>query len=323
MASETGTQSYNRSEEEIGGSGGGRFGQLTRNEYLEYWFVAPAILSLVALVIGPMAWSLWTSLTDLNLVVASRAGEFVGLENYVELLTNGRFWNAVGNTAYYVGIAVAIEFGLGFAIALLMANYTRGRLNEVLFTLLLLPMMMAPIVAGYMWRLMLQESFGPVNYLLGAIGLPKPGWISAPEWALNSILIADVWQWTPFMILILYTGRLAISEDLYEAARIDGADRWFTFKHVTLPQMKGVIAVALLLRAMDAFKFFDKMFVLTGGGPGTASELATYYNYLVGFSDFAMGKATAISWVLLIFAVVLANLFLFVLERTEGGDRVV
>jgi multiple sugar transport system permease protein len=204
-----------------------------------------------------------------------------------------------------------------------MANYTSGTLNRVLFTLLLLPMMMAPMVAGYMWRLIFQESFGPLNYLLELAGLPQPAWLSSANWALNSILIADIWQWTPFMILILYTGRLAINEELYEAARIDGASKWFTFRHVTLPQLKGVIAVAILIRAMDAFKFFDKMFVITAGGPGTASELATYYNYLIGFTDWSMGKATAMSWLLLLFAVVLANLFLFVLERGEGGEQVV
>jgi multiple sugar transport system permease protein len=298
-------------------------GRLRRNEYLEYWFVAPAILSLLALVVFPMLWSLYTSFTDLNLVVASRSVDWVWFENYTDLLGSARFWNATLNTAYYVGLGVLVEFLLGFAVALYMANYTEGRVRRILFTLLLLPMMMAPMVAGYMWRLILQETFGPVNYLLGLAGLPQPGWVSSANWALNSVLVADIWQWTPFMILILYTGRLAINEDLYEAARIDGAGRWFTFRHVTLPQMRGVIAVALLLRAMDAFKFFDKMFVITNGGPGTASELATYYNYLLGFTDWAMGRATAMSWLLLVFAVVLANLFLYVLERGTGGDRVV
>jgi len=297
--------------------------RLKRNEYLEYWFVAPTFLSLVALIIFPMAWSLYTSFTNLNLVIPNQTVKLIGIENYATLLTSGRFWNSVWNTAYYVGLGVLVEFGLGFAVALYMANYTRGRLNRWLFTLLLLPMMMAPMVAGYMWRLIFQETFGPLNYLLALAGLPKPAWVSSADLALNSILIADIWQWTPFMILILYTGRLAINEDLYEAARIDGASKLFTFRHVTLPQMKGVIAVAVLLRAMDAFKFFDKMFVITGGGPGTASELATYYNYLLGFTDWSMGKATAMSWLLLLFAVVLANLFLYVLERGEGGERVV
>lgn len=297
--------------------------RLQRNKYLEYWFAAPTFIALLALIIFPMVWSLYTSFTNLNLVIPNQTVEWIGVENYATLLTSGRFWNSVFNTAYYVGLGVIIEFGLGFAVALYMANYTRGSLNRILFTLLLLPMMMAPMVAGYMWRLIFQETFGPVNFLLAAAGLPQPSWVSSASWALNSILIADIWQWTPFMILILYTGRLAISEDLYEAARIDGADRWFTFRHVTLPQMKGVIAVAVLLRAMDAFKFFDKMFVMTNGGPGTASELATYYNYLLGFTDWSMGKATAMSWLILLFAIVLANLFLYVLERGEGGEQVV
>ncbi|MFB6297619.1 MAG: carbohydrate ABC transporter permease [Salinirussus sp.] len=299
------------------------FGGATKNDYLEYWFVAPAILSLLALIIFPMLWSLYTSFTDLNLVRATGGTDWVWFANYTGLLTSGRFWNSVFNTAYYVGIGVVVEFGLGLAVALFMANYTKGRLNQVLFTLLLLPMMMAPVIAGYMWRLIFQESFGPLNHLLELAGLFQPPWVSSAQWALNSIVIADIWQWTPFMILILYTGRIAINEDLYEAAKMDGAGRWFTFRHVTLPQMKGVIAVAVLLRAMDAFKFFDKMFVITNGGPGTASELATYYNYLVGFNSWAMGRATAMSWLLLLFAVVLANLFLYVLERGEGGERVV
>jgi multiple sugar transport system permease protein len=301
----------------------GLLSRLSRNEYVEYWFVAPAFITLLALIVFPMVWSLYTSFTNLNLVIPNQEVRIIGVENYVTLLTGDRFWNSVLNTAYYVGLGVAIEFGLGLAVALYMANYTSGTLNRVLFTLLLLPMMMAPMVAGYMWRLIFQESFGPLNYLLELAGLPQPAWVSSANWALNSILIADIWQWTPFMILILYTGRLAINEELYEAARIDGASKWFTFRHVTLPQLKGVIAVAILIRAMDAFKFFDKMFVITAGGPGTASELATYYNYLIGFTDWSMGKATAMSWLLLLFAVVLANLFLFVLERGEGGEQVV
>jgi multiple sugar transport system permease protein len=301
----------------------GLLSRLSRNEYVEYWFVAPAFIALLALIVFPMVWSLYTSFTNLNLVIPNQEVRIIGVENYVTLLTGDRFWNSVLNTAYFVGLGVAIEFGLGLAVALYMANYTSGTLNRVLFTLLLLPMMMAPMVAGYMWRLIFQESFGPLNYLLELAGLPQPAWVSSANWALNSILIADIWQWTPFMILILYTGRLAINEELYEAARIDGASKWFTFRHVTLPQLKGVIAVAILIRAMDAFKFFDKMFVITAGGPGTASELATYYNYLIGFTDWSMGKATAMSWLLLLFAVVLANLFLFVLERGEGGEQVV
>lgn len=297
--------------------------RLTRNDTLEYWFAAPAILSLFLLVIAPMLWSLYTSFTDLNLTVRSATVNFVWFENYVTVLTSDRFYNAAANTAYYVGVGVPLQFVIGFAVALVMAHYTRGVVTSILFTLLLLPMMMAPIVAGYMWRLVLQETFGPVNYILGALGLPEPSWMSSAQLALDSILIADVWQWTPFMILLLYTGRISINKDLYEAAKIDGAGRWFTFRHVTLPQMKGVIAIAVLLRAMDAFKLFDKMFVMTKGGPGTASELATYYNYLVGFRSFNMGRATALSWILMIVAVVLANLFLYVLEQGEGGERVV
>lgn len=297
--------------------------RLTRNEYLEYWFALPAILALLALVIFPMLWSLYVSFTDLNLTVAQQTVNFIGLENYTGLLGDDRFQNAVWNTAYYVGIGVFVQFVVGFAVALFMANHTSGWVNSVLFTLLLLPMMMAPIVAGYLWRLVLQPTFGPLNYLLGAVGLPTPNWIGSSTWSLNSVLIADIWQWTPFIILILYTGRLSINEDLYEAARIDGASRWFAFRHVTIPRMRGVIAVAILLRAMDAFKFFDKMYVITGGGPGVSSELATFYNYLLGFNNFAMGKATAMSWLLLLFAVILANLFIYVLEQGEGGDRVV
>lgn len=301
----------------------GRLSRITRNDYLEYWFALPAILVMLAIVIFPMLWSFYVSFTNLNLSIGGQTVQLIGLENYVDLLTSGRFWGSVENTAYYVGIGLTVQFVVGFGVALVMANYTDGWLNSVLFTVLLLPMMMAPIVAGVMWRLILDESFGPVNYLLGAVGLPEPSWFSSSAWALDSILIADIWQWTPFMILILYTGRLAINEDLYEAARVDGASKWFAFRHVTLPQMKGVIAIVLLLRAMDAFKFFDKMYVMTGGGPGTSSELATYYNYILGFDEFAMGEATAMSWLLLAIAVVLANLFLWFLERGEGGEKVI
>ena len=298
------------------------FQRLTSNQTLEYWFALPAILVLLALIIFPMLWSVYISFTDLNLSTATSDFAIIGFNNYVSILSSGRFWNSLMNTAYLMGIAVPMQFLLGFATALTMFHYTRGWVTTILFTIFLLPMMMASVITGYIWRLMLQETFGPINYLLGAVGLPEPGWLSAPEVALNSIVFAGIWQWTPFMVLLLYTGRISINEDLYEAARIDGASRWFAFRHVTLPQMKGVIAIAVLLRAMDVFKAFDKMFVMTRGGPGTASELATYYNYLLGFSDFAVGKATAMSWILLIIAVIFASLFLHFLEQGEGGERV-
>lgn len=300
-----------------------RLSKVVTNDRLELFFVAPAIITLFALIIFPMLWSIYISFTDLILTVPGRDGDFIGLSNYERVLTSERMWNSIFNTAYYVVVGVFFQFIIGFAIALYLANYVRGSISRALMTLLLLPMMMAPIVAGYMWRLLFSESFGPINYILGLMGLPEPAWRSSTRWALNSIIIADIWQWTPFVILILYTGRLSINEELYEAARVDGASKWFTFRHVTLPQMKGVIAVAILIRAMDAFKFFDKMFVMTLGGPGTSSELATYYNYLLGFENFNMGQATAMSWVLVVIAVILANIFLFVLERGEGGDRVV
>jgi len=293
------------------------------NDSLEYWFAGPAIVVLLALVIVPMVWSLYTSFTSLNLIAPGNHGAFVGLENYATVLTNHRFYNDLFNTAIYVGGGVFVQFVIGFAIALIMAKYTKGMLSTALFTVLLLPMMMAPIIVGYIWRLLLQSTFGPVDYVLKtAFGMAPIQFLSSTQLSLFSVMFADIWQWTPFLTLILYTGRIAINEDLYEAARIDGAGRWFTFRHVTLPQMKGVIAVALLLRAMDAFKFFDKMFVMTRGGPGTSSELITYLNYLRGFNDYAMGHATAMSWILVVVTVILANLFLYVLERTEGGEEI-
>jgi len=299
-----------------------RLGRLKRNDTLEYWFALPAILVLLALVIGPMLWSLYTSFTQFSLVT-SGGQTWVGLENYAQLLSNDRFIGALGNTAVYVVLGVGVQFVLGLTVALVMANYTSGIVTTVLFTALLLPMMMAPIVAGYVWKLMLNPSFGVVNYVLETVGIGAQGWTGSTAQSLMSVMLADVWQWTPFMVLLLYTGRITIPGHLYEAARMDGASRWFAFRHVTLPQMKGVIAVAILLRAMDAFKFFDKMFVMTRGGPGSSSELATYTNYLAGFNSYSMGEATAMSWVLVIIAVVLATLFLFALQRTEGGEDIV
>jgi multiple sugar transport system permease protein len=188
-----------------------------------------------------------------------------------------------------------------------------------LLTLFALPMMIAPIVAGRVFQLIFLPGGGLINTTLATLGLPQVGWLLSRWLGLTSIMIADTWQWVGLPLLIVYGGRSSIPDSLYEAAKIDGASRWMIFRRITLPRLRNLIAIAFLLRFMDAFKYFDKMFIMTRGGPGTATELPTYYTYLVGFSNFFIGRAAALTWVLGLGTVIAMLLFWKFAGGSEGG----
>jgi multiple sugar transport system permease protein len=190
-----------------------------------------------------------------------------------------------------------------------------------LLTLFTVPMMYAPLVAGRIWQLLFLPGGGVVNGLLGTVGLTGVGWLNSRWLGLTSIMIADTWQWVGLPLLIVYGGRASLSESMYEAARVDGASRWMTFRRITFPQLRNLIVIAGLLRFMDAYKFFDKLFIMTGGGPGTATELPTYFAYLVGFQNFNIGQAAALTWVLGLGSVVTLFLFWRYMSTVQGGTN--
>ena len=259
----------------------------------KYAMVAPSVVLIVSLTIFPVLYLLWISLLDWDLQRAGRA--FVGLANYAGALQDRRMWEALAHTLLIMAVAVTAELVLGLVLAEVLAGALPGK--RVIIPLLILPVIMSPIVAGYGWRMLWDTQYGPINQLLGwLLGRPVTlVWLINSKTVYFSLIVTEVWQWTPFMFLALLAGLVAISPEIHEAAAIDGAGRWQRFWQITLPLIRPLMLVALLIRALDVFKIFDTVFSLTFGGPGTFTETITLYVYLLGFRNFRLGYTAAMA----------------------------
>jgi multiple sugar transport system permease protein len=280
--------------------------------------VAPAIIVVLALTLFPLLWSLQKSLYAW---FPSRGADatWVGLDNFVWVFTSDRFWNSMGNLVFLLVFGVGTEMVLGTALALaLYEGVSNPRVRIVLLTVLLLPMMMPPIVVGDLWKFILTPQGGVLNYLLGRVGIGPQNWTGA-ELGMISITITDIWQWTALPLVIAFSGRASMPDSIYEAARLDGASRWFMIRRITLPLLKDLLVIALLLRVMDAYKLFDAAYIITRGGPGTATELPGLLTYLVGFKDFDIGRAAALTWVIALLAVLVIQSLWNVLRQRRAG----
>lgn len=278
--------------------------------------VAPAVLLILGLGVYPLISSLALSFQKWELQSQDRP--FVGLANYREALADGRVWGSLENTALIVVAAVSIELVLGFGLALLLVGEFRGK--RVILPLLMLPVMMVPVVVGLTWRMLWDNQYGAINAVLSAIaGRPvNIVWLAQKDTAIAAMIVTDVWQWTPFMLLVLLAGLSTVNPDLYEAASLDGAGWWASLRDISLPGIAPVVAVAVLFRALDAFKIFDLVFMFTQGGPGTSTETASWYVYQLGFKFFRLGYAAAVSWLLVIGLTVICTIYVrrFVREGT-------
>lgn len=273
---------------------------------LHYALVLPATLIVAVTMLYPIAHSLWTSLHDFTLIRPT--AYFVGLENYARVLTDPAFWNAMWITVVYVAGSVALQTLMGLAMALLMNRTIKGQ--GLLRTFLLMPVMLTPVVVGLMWVFMYNPELGIINYMLSRAGVPgKPVWLGNPSLAMISVIVADSWRNTPFLFLMLLAGLQSLPTDPTEAAIVDGATRWQLFRYVTMPLLKPVFLTAVAIRGMDAFREFDLIYILTGGGPSNATEVASIYAYNVGFRHFDIGEASAISYLILIAVLVFGVFF--------------
>ncbi|MFT3972148.1 MAG: sugar ABC transporter permease [Amaricoccus sp.] len=247
---------------------------------------------LALLSIWPFAYLIYASFTSYQLAVPVPV-EWVGLENFRRVLVNPRFWHSLSVTATFALISVPLQIALGLGLAMLINRLSRGR--EIYASLFLFPMMLAPIVVGFSWNLFLNPIYGPLNAALRGLGFAPPAWTSSPEWALPVVMLADMWQWTPFVMIILLAGLRSIPSRVFEAARVDGSNRWQTFRYILLPMMAPYMTVAFVLRFIDSFKVFDVLYILTKGGPGTSTQNLAYYTYDMGFGRFDFGLAGALS----------------------------
>ena len=277
----------------------------------EGWLlVVPSVLLIVAFSIYPLIYSLTLSFRRWDLQARDQQYPWIGLDNYRDALTDGRVWGALQNTLVILTAAVALEFLLGFGLALVFVGELRGK--RFFIPILMLPVMVVPVVVGLTWRMLWDNQFGAINQILrwitGDDGLTIT-WLGQTRTAIAAMIVTDVWQWTPFMFLILLAGLTALNPDLAEAAALDGAGHIQVLRDIVLPGISRIIAVAILFRALDAFKFFDLVYMFTKGAPGTSTETISWYIYQLGFSFFRMGYASAISYLTLIFLSVVATLY--------------
>ena len=282
-----------------------------------YQLLIPMVLILASILVFPLIFSFTISLQDFNF---SKIGQqkFIGLENYINLLANKSFWTAMRNTILFVLIAVSIEVVIGFILALLLhhkTTYLRGFFRSTLLS----PMFITPIAVGLIFRFLTNSQLGVI-----AIGMKNLGIhidLFSPKLALFSIALIDVWQWTPFMLLLLLAGLESLPTEPFEAAKVDGAQGWTLVQYLTLPMMKPIILAAAIIRMLDAFKVYEYVYAITRGGPGEATETMQYFIYRTGFIYFRAGESAAMSYTFIVIITILVIILFQILqgERKNNG----
>lgn len=287
---------------------------LRRERWHGYLFIAPAFAFLALVVLVPLLDALWTSLLRVHGLNVS----FVGLRNYVVILSGEAFWSALGISCIFTIVSVSLHLSIGLGLALLLNGF--GRFRDVLRLAFLVPWMVAPAIGATIWLWLLDPQFGVLNFLLRAAGLIHAPlvWLGTPHLALGSVIAAEVWRGVPFIMLLLLAGLLTIPRDQYEAAALDGATRFQQFVHVTLPNLKALLVIASTLDIIIAMKEFDIINVMTGGGPVGATNVVPVLIYNTGFRRNDLGGAAAIGVLLLIIVLVFSSLYVGLLKPAEA-----
>lgn len=263
-------------------------------------FVIPAFIIVVAVQFYPLAYSAFLSVQDWVLTESQTPKGFVGLDNFAHELTDEIFRRSVRNSILITGGALVLEMFLGVCLAYLtMGSSWRMR---AIRTLLILPMVIAPVAAGTLWRILLNSRAGLVNHALDMIGIKGPEWLATADGAIVSVIMLDTWQWTPFVLLVVGAAIASIPDDLLEVAAIDGASRWKTFVHIELPLLMPLLLLTFVFRMLESLLSLDSIYSLTFGGPGYSTYTLTYYIYTLGLRSFDFGAAAASSWIFMIFA---------------------
>lgn len=297
-------------------TGGGATARRTRrgasDRGFRYLMSAPAVLVILLIGLFPVIYTALKSVQNVNMFDVDTS--FQGFIHYKALMSDTRFWLALGHTVIFVVVALPLELALGLAMAYLFVDRMPGR--PIFVTLLVLPVLVSPIVAGATWRLMLDNRYGPINQILGWFAGEEVTllWLVDPNLVYPAIIIAEVWQWTPFMFLLLWAALSNVDQSQVEAAELDGASWWRTFRLVVLPAIWPVVAIAVLIRALDLFRLFDVIWALTKGGPGTMTETVSIYAYVLGFQQFETSYTAAMAFVII---VILAVTVTVVLRRVE------
>ena len=274
--------------------------------------VAPGMVVLVGTTTFPLFYLLWQSLQSINLALPGM-DRFIGLENYARLWEDTRFWGAFGFTLFYTGATVVLQLLIGLAMALLILRIPRAQWAFRIAAIL--PIVLAPVVVGLFWRtLMLTPDFGIIDFISRSLGLGSHNWLGDPQLARLSVTVIHSWQWTPFVFLYLLAALATLPADLYEAARIDRANAWRRFIHITLPLIRPALVMVVILRMTVALAAFAAIYAATGGGPGTSTEIINLFAYRVSLAELSLGYGAAVAVVLLVLTMAVSGL-LFQLRR--------
>lgn len=280
--------------------------------------ILPACVLLAVINLYPFFYALNLSFHRFNLMRIAQGAKFVGFGNYASAFQDPRFINSVVRTLIFVVAAVGIEFIIGFVLAFILNSKLRGM--DTIRKLSIAPVTVMPIVSALMWFYLFNQRYGMVNWAIGLLGVSPQPWLTDRTLAMVSLVIADVWQWTPFIMLVILAGLNALPEYVYEAAQIDGLSNWQQFRLVTLPLLMPIILIVVLLRLMEAFKLFDLPYVMTQGGPAGATETMSYYIYIQAFQFFELGKAAAFAILMLILIIAISQVFVRWLYREEAAS---
>jgi multiple sugar transport system permease protein len=279
-------------------------------------FIAPGIIYLAVIGLFPFFYSLYMSMTSLNLT-RPRRSQFIGIDNYVNLLSDPLFQKAILNTGILAGTSITLEIVIGFAIAKLFYEIAHLPTVNWLRTFFILPMMVTPVITGLMFTYMLNPTLGIANYLLSLAGLPGLAWFGSTQTALLSVIAVNVWQWTPFLMLIMLAGLMAIPREIHEAAALDGAAWYQVSWNIEIPSLWDVLLVGAIIRLIDNLRFFDVVYIATRGGPGDATEVISMFAYRQSFQFFNMGYGSAAAIVILFITLAVTTLAMRYLRRTE------
>jgi multiple sugar transport system permease protein len=280
-----------------------------------YLFVSPAVIILSIVILAPIAIAIITSFYDYTLINRT-LDSFIGLKNYFEAVSNEKFIHSAIVTIVFVILVVLFEFIIGFLIAILLNQVERFR--NIYYFILLIPLLINPIVVGLIWRMFLHPQLGILNYLISLVGIDPINWLGDPQNAFITIIFVDIWHQVSFMIILLLAGLASIPEEPYEAARVDGANAFQQFRDITLPYMRPVIIITLLIRLIFALKTYDLIYIMTKGGPGDATDLISYYIYRSAFIGLDLGQAASMSVILLlIVCLIIYPLFKFMNRADE------
>jgi multiple sugar transport system permease protein len=290
-----------------------------KKRFTPYLYMAPTMVWLLFFIVYPLIFALVMAFKRFKLERGLSFWDmpWVGVENFITAFTDIYFLLSLYKTFLILFIAVSIEFGLGLFIANLL-NKPKIRADYLWVVLILSPMMLPLIASGNLWRMLLDVRWGAINAMIMFFGFKPIDFLGTTKWALPAVIIVEVWQWTPFVVITLLAGLRSIPEEPKEAALVDGATKWQMFRHIMLPLMKGQIVIVLLIRSMDVFKTFDIVYALTFGGPGQSTTVATFYLYRQAFTQFKLGYGSALSWIIFVIVYLISFAILRIFKTEEG-----